>query len=153
MTDLQKTSVSELLKAHASIIDELMGRGVLRTQNNPTGDYAEWVCCKAFGWDQAPNSAKGYDATDQSGVRYQIKGCKSASRQLSAIRDLSAFDVIAAVLFNPDYTIKRAALIPASVVSQRSSFSKHTNSHIFYLKDDVWDDPQVADVTRELVDD
>ena len=36
--------------------DELRTRGITRSSNNPTGDLAEDLFCKAFGWKQVGNS-------------------------------------------------------------------------------------------------
>jgi len=33
----------ELLQTHAAVIDELLRRKVVRTRNNPIGDYTEWL--------------------------------------------------------------------------------------------------------------
>ncbi len=88
------------------------------------------------------------------GTRYQIKGRRihrrSKSRQLSAIRDLEGFDILAAVLFDDDYRILPPALIPAAVVREHSTYIKHTNSHRFMLRDAIWDAPGVIDVTERL---
>ena len=92
MTDLSKLKSSELLALHADLSDELRQRKLVRTSNNPVGDYAEYLFCKAFDWEQAPNSQRSYDATDIKGTRYQIKSRRltqhNTSRQLSALRDL-----------------------------------------------------------------
>ena len=74
------------------------------------------------------------------------------SRQLSALRDLGGghFDFLAGVLFNEDYSVMRAALIPHAVTTQRASFVKRTNSHRFLLRDEVWDTQGVMDVTEKL---
>lgn len=147
-------SVSELLETHTGVLDELRERGILRSANNPTGDYAEWLFCRAFGWEQAANSVKGFDATDEDGIRYQIKGRRmhqhNTSRQLSAIRDLEGFDVLAGILFDASFAVARAALIPSEVVRERSKFTQHTNSHRFLLRDDIWNAPGVRDVTASL---
>ena len=145
----ENLSIADLLRSHSEILDELRTRLIIRSANNPTGDYAEWLFCRAFGWEQAGNSVKGYDATNTDGVRYQIKG-RRMSRQLSAIRDLKGFDVLAGVLLDADFGVARAALIPASVVRDRSKFTEHTNSHRFLLRDDIWDESGVQDVTENL---
>lgn len=72
------------------------------------------------------------------------------SRQLSAIRDLDGFDVLAAVLFDDNYCVRRAALIPAPVVRECSNYIAHTNSYKFLLRDTIWDAPAVIDVTGRL---
>ncbi|MBP2278448.1 hypothetical protein D9M73_62750 [compost metagenome] len=154
MNDLNGKSIAEMLALHAAINEELRSRNVLRSANNPTGDLAEYLFCAAFGWEQEANSKKGFDAADSDGVRYQIKGRRlhrrNKSRQMSAIRSTDGFDILAGVLFNDDFCVIRAALIPASVVFERTSFVDYTKSHKFYLRDDVWDAPGVSDVTERL---
>ena len=56
----------------------------------------------------------------------------------------------AAVLFDDEFRILRAALIPASVVRDHSKFIEHTNSHKFLLRDAIWDAPGVIDATERL---
>lgn len=151
---LRDKSITGLLALHAAIMEELRERGVLRSANNPTGDLAEYLFCKAFAWTQEANSKKSFDAIDDACKRYQIKGRRlhrrNTSRQLSAIRDLDGFDVLAAVLFDHNYRTLRAILIPAAVVRDRSTYTAHTNSHRFLLQDDVWDAPGAKDVTDRL---
>jgi hypothetical protein len=156
MQKLQELSVSKLLQLHAQIGEELRTRGVARSANNPTGDLAEYLFCRAFGWKQAPNSERGFDATGPDGTLYQIKGRRihqrNKSRQLSAIRDLEKkpFDILAGVLFDDDYTVLKAALIPRAIVENQSTYVTRTNSHKFMLRDGVWDEQSVIDVTQEL---
>ena len=66
------------------------------------------------------------------------------------IRDVEGFDALAAVLFDHQYGVSRAALIPGVVVGERLKFVGHTNSHKFMLTDDVWEDGRVRDVTGAL---
>lgn len=152
---LAEQSVSELLEAYSQILNELKSRDVLRTFNSPTGDYAEWLFCKCFSWDQSPNSQKGFDALDQQGLRFQIKAIrligKSKSRQMSAIRDLSAFDALAGIVFDENFKVLRAAIIPANIVKECSRFTAHTNSYRFYIRDSVWGQEGVKDVTSLLL--
>jgi hypothetical protein len=149
--NLSELSPPELLALHAKVADELRGRGVTRSANNPTGDLAEYLFCKAFGWKQA-----NVDAVSPDGLRYQIKGRRmtrfNSSRQLSAIRNLAGahFDFLAGILFNEDYTVMRAGLIPHAVALERASFVEYTNSHRFLLRDDIWNAHDVRDVTMEL---
>lgn len=154
MSKLASKTIGELLALHAAVMEELRERGVLRSANNPTGDLAEYLFCEAFGWSQENNSAKGFDATAEDGTRYQIKGRRlhrrNRSRQLSAIRDLEGFDVLAAVLLDDEYRIIRAALVPAAVVRDHATYIEHTNSHKFLLRDEIWNDDEVLDVTDRL---
>jgi hypothetical protein len=154
--DLSRMTAMELLKLHAQVADELRARGITRSSNNPTGDLAEFLFCRAFGWRQAGNSNANLDAVGPDGTRYQIKGRRltrhNGSRQLSAIRDLDGghFDVLAGVLFAEDYSVTRAAIVPRALIAERATFVDRTNSHKFFLRDDVWGLPGVRDVTDEL---
>jgi hypothetical protein len=154
--DFAKMTSADLLALHARVAEELRTRGITRSSNNPTGDLAEYLFCKAFDWKQAGNSNPSIDAVGTDGLRYQIKGRRmrlpTDSRQLSAIRDLGGahFDFIAGVLFFGDYRIMRAAIIPRAVAVERATFVEHTNSHKFFLRDDVWNAADVRDVTAEL---
>jgi hypothetical protein len=154
--NLSELTPPQLLALHAKLGNELRTRGITRSANNPTGDLAEYLFCKAFGWTQAGNSHANVDAIGSDGTRYQIKGRRitryNNSRQLSAIRDLRGghFDLLAGVLFNEDYVVMRAALIPHAVAIERAKFVERTNSHRFLLHDDIWNAPGVRDVTAEL---
>lgn len=148
--------VNELLALHGAVLDELRERKIVRSSNGPAGDYAELLFSRAFAWDLEGNSASGHDAKDRDGRRYQIKSRRitrhSKSRQLSFIRRLpdKRFDFLAGVLFNGDYSVFRAAIVPHSLLEPRCRFSKHVNGWIFKLEDDVWDMPGVHNVTDEL---
>jgi hypothetical protein len=153
---LSELSPPELLALLAKVGDELRTRGITRSANSPTGDLAEYLFCKAFGWKQEGNSQANVDAIGPDGLRYQIKGRRitqfNSSRQLSAIRNLTGahFDFLAGVLFSEDYSVMRAALIPYAVALERASFVEHTNSYRFLLRDDIWNARDVRDVTMEL---
>ena len=90
--DLARLTITELLAVHSRVLDELQHREVIRSKNNPTGDYAEWLVKEGLGLQLAPPSAKGFDATDSLGLRYQIEGRgitpKNTSTQLGVIRNL-----------------------------------------------------------------
>jgi len=155
--DLSRFSPIDLLRLNADAVVELRGRGVVRTLNAPLGDYAEWLFCQAFHWEVADNSTKDVDARDDEGTRYQIKGRRlvqpNTSRQLGAIRRLDErnFDVLAAVLFDADFSVMRAALIPHSLVLASAKRVENTNSWRFMLRNGVWECEGVRDVTNALV--
>jgi hypothetical protein len=62
----------------------------------------------------------------------------------------ASFNFLAAVLFRKDYSVMRAAIIPYRIVKERTTFSEHTRSSIFYAKDSLWDLLEVRDVTEQL---
>lgn len=148
-------STSDLLRCFSSILDELKQRGVIRTRNNPTGDYAEWLVAKKYKLKLTPKSHPGYDAITTTGkrVRFQIKGRRSKkSRQLSVIRDLhlKKFDYLVGVLFADDFTVREAYKMPYRIVKKYAEFNEHQNGHILYLRGDVLKDKKVEDITEVL---
>lgn len=155
--DLSGLTPLELLRLNAETIVELRRQGILRTSNAPLGDYAEWLFCNAFAWQAADNSSKDIDANDAEGIRYQIKARRlierRTSRQLGAIRrlDEANFDFLAVVLFDRNYSVLRAALIPHGQVLANAKWSKSVSAWRFILRDSVWDWDGVRDVTDALV--
>ena len=135
-------------------MEALRRRRIAWNENSPTGDLARFVFCTAFSWQRAPNSEKGFSASDGRGMRYRFKGRRlhgrHKSRSLSALRALDGFDTLAAVVFDEAYRVSRAAPIPNEVVREGCKFVPHTNRHRFMLSDDVWNDGRVKDVTAVL---
>ena len=154
--DLGNLSILALLELHAGVTRELRHRRVLRSSNNPAGDYAEHLVARALELELTPKSTTGHDATDRGGLRYEIKARRitgaTGARQLSAIRSLDEqhFDVLVGVLFDEDYYVHRACTIPHGVVLECASFQEHTNAWILYLRDKIWTLPGVVDVTEHL---
>lgn len=153
---LQDLSTAKLLHLHAEVLAQLRARGLVRTGNNPVGDYAEALFARAFGWTVEANSARGHDAVDAEGQRYQIKARRltahNASRQLGILRNLdqTPFDHLAAVLMDERAAILRAIIVPISVVREHSKFMAHVNGWRFMLRDAMWDHPGARDVTPQL---
>lgn len=152
--DIKDLSIKELLQHSSAIIDELKRRKVVRTKNNPLGDYTEWLVAKGLGLDLANNSVAGYDGTDSEGVKIQIKGRRvtpeNKSRQLSAIRNLEKndFDQLVAVIFGEDYEILDAVIIPHEIIAEYAAYRQHTNAYFLHLKGAILHDPRVKDIKK-----
>lgn len=156
ITDFSQLTIIELLATHSAVLEELQRRNVIRSKNNPTGDYAEWLVSTKLGLRLETNSAKGFDATDSQGLRIQIKGRrvtpKNKSTQLGVIRNLVArdFDFLVAVVFDANWHVKLAAKIPYETVHLLSTFRPHVNGHTMHLRPTVFDNPNVENISREL---
>jgi hypothetical protein len=156
MIDLGAVTVQSLLELHCDVLAELRRRDVVRSANNPTGDYGELLFAKAFGWTLNGNSSADTDALDANGIRYQIKCRRLASpkgsRQLGFIRRLPErpFDRLAAVLLDDKFRVLRAAIIPFEVVQPRAAYVDSVKGWRFILRDSVWGIDGVADATAEL---
>ena len=156
MIDLTSVPVPALLELHGDLLAELRRRNVVRSANNPTGDYGELLFAKAFGWTLNGNSSADADALDSDGIRYQIKCRRLAtpqgSRQLGFIRRLPdrPFDRLAAVLLDGKFRVLRAAIIPYEVVAPRAAYVDSVKGWKFILRDSVWDIEGVIDETSAL---
>ncbi len=154
--ELSDLTEKELLRLQASVTNELLHRGVVRTQNNPLGDYTEWLVANAFDLELQSNSKAGYDGIDSSGIRYQIKGRrvtpKNNSRQLSAIRKYEEkdFDVVVAVIYDENFNVIEAVKFPHEVVADYATYRSHVNAHILALKGPILNDPRVTSVLSRL---
>ena len=154
---LESKSTLQLLQLHGEILDVLRDRKVIRTANNPTGDYAETLFQKAYGWKLENNSSSGHDAVAEGGKKYQIKCRRKTSyrnsRQLSPIRNFEKkrFHFLAAIIFNEDYSVYRAIIIPRKLLQYlRGRHSRHVNGRILQLDDSAWNVPGVIDATKKL---
>ena len=154
--DLKQLSIKTLLQTHSNIIEELRNREVVRTKNNPIGDFTEWLVARAYNLKLANNSKAGYDAIDAFGTKIQIKGRRvtadNPSRQLSAIRKYEEkdFDELIAVIFDESFNIELAVKMPHEVVGEYSRFSKHSNAHLLTLKGDILKDARLEFITSDL---
>ena len=150
MTDL------ELLRLHSSILDELTARKVVRSKNNPIADYAEHLVSEALSLSLERRARKGYDATDASGRRYEIKARRENPKRkttlTSPLRDLDGehFDELVVVLFAEDYTVKKAIQFPRRLVRDVGRFVKHVNGWVIPLRDSLWNARGCTDITDRI---
>ena len=152
---IDSLSTPHLFSTYRSILRELKNRGVIRTTNPPTGDYAEFLVARFLGVKLAPNSEKSWYVRAPDGKTLQVKSRvitnprAAGERQLSPFRSFT-FDEIVIVLFDDQYRIWRAVRIPVELAEERSIFRSHVNGHILFAKDSLLDDPQTIDITDEL---
>ncbi len=144
----------ELLAGYEVLLRELRRREVVRTNDAPSGQYAEWLAQRAFGGVLAPNSVKSYDLTTDGGRRLQVKARvirdqskRSGERQLSPFRSFD-FDEALVILFDTNYDVSRASLLDAETVLDHCRESKHVNGHVLIARDSVLD--LGADVTEMM---
>jgi hypothetical protein len=154
--EIGSVKLDQLFQTYAQILEELRNRNIIRTSNNPVGDYAEWLVINKFGLTMAPNSTSGYDATDSSGLKFQIKGRRLTShdhsRQLGAIRNLENqnFDYLIAVFFNEEFEIQQVLKLPHEVIHKYAGYSEHVHAHILVIGGNVLDDVLVQDITSQF---
>jgi hypothetical protein len=138
----------EVFATWVAAMTELRRRGILRSDNTPTGDYAEWIVARALGLSLEGNSTAGFDAISGDGTRFQIKARRLAtaksSRQLSAIRKLDGdpFDYLIVVLFGPEFNVLECWQIPVQVVREHAKYHAHVNGHRLHARGAVLADPR-----------
>lgn len=152
--DVKTATVSALLRTYRSVLGELKRREIVRTSNAPTGDLAELLVAKAFDGELAPNSEKSFDVWTRDGRRIQVKARVVArdapgERQLSTVRSWG-FTHLAVVLFGPDYSITRAALIPVAVAQGAASEDGYVGGSRIMASDALLEGPDVEDVTDRI---
>lgn len=153
---LSTYSVPGLLSLHSSVLEELQTRNIVRSKNNPTGDYAEWLVAVKLELTLVRNSSKGYDATDSRRRRYQIKGRRITSGSkaplLGAIRnyDDGDFDFLVAVVFDRDWNVSYGTKIAHKHLAQFLTFREHVNAHTMRLGSSLFQNRCFKDITDVL---
>jgi hypothetical protein len=154
--DLVKLDVIELLRLQAKATEELKRRKIVRTNNNPLGDYTEWLVAKQIKLTLVKNSKAGYDAISDAGVTFQIKGRRitpsNQSRQLSAIRnyDSKDFDWLVAVIFDQNFNILNAYLVPHEVIGEYCPHRDHVNGRVVVMSGPIVNDHRVMEMSDQL---
>jgi hypothetical protein len=147
--NLEHLDDRELIALWADVMAELNRRELTRSANNPVADYAERIVAERFGLTLAGQSAPGYDATDEAGVRYQIKARRHTrtrpSRQLGAIRNLDhhEFDFLIAVFFDRTMNLAEMWKLPHDAVARHATYVPHTNSYRLVMNAEVLADSTV----------
>lgn len=154
--DISTLRTPDLLTLFGEALNELRAREVLRTNNNPTGDYGELLASKAVDAPLADKSTKGYDLLGADGVRYQVKARRvteqNPSRQLGVIRNIEdkSFDFLVGIILDARYRVVRGCSIPYNTVKELAQFKSHQNGHVMHLQNSVWEMPGVKDLTEQL---
>jgi hypothetical protein len=147
---LESAPPRELLATYELILSELRRREIVRTNDAPAGQYAEWLAHRVFGGELAANAAKSYDLLTPSFGKVQVKARvlrngSAGERQLSPFRSFD-FDYALVILFDRSYAVHRAALLLAKVIIDNSVEKKHVNGRIVFAREPLLE--QGIDVTE-----
>jgi hypothetical protein len=149
---LGRRGISDLLGIYGQVLEELNERGVIRSANAPTGDYAEWLVQRALGGELQPNSNKSADLIVRK-KEIQIKARvlsepeKSGQRQLSPFRSWN-FDDAVIVLFDRRYAVQRATRIKVGELKAAAREDKWVSGHRVIARDALLD--RGRDITGRL---
>ncbi|HEY5977764.1 MAG TPA: hypothetical protein VIT85_07890 [Solirubrobacterales bacterium] len=140
LIDLETAGIGDLLKLYSGVLAELRRRGVTRTDDAPTGGYAEWLTWKAFGGELQANSNKSSDLLTPRGKAIQVKSRvvsdppKRGQRQLSPFRSWD-FDYAVVVLFDNEYRVHRAAQLKVAEIRSASKEDGYVNANRVFATD------------------
>jgi hypothetical protein len=133
----------ELLQGYASIIRSSEDAESAVRNSNSVADFTEWLVCSRLGLQRETNSNAGFDAISPDGTRYEIKSRRltehNSSIQLSAIRNLDTgkFHHLVGVIYEADFSIRYAAIVPHRLIAPNARFSAHSNGHFFNLTERI----------------
>jgi hypothetical protein len=154
--DISKLEIRDLLSLYRGILRELKSREVIRTENAPTGDYAEYLVARALGGRLANNSEKSWDIELADGAHIQVKSRvvsdppRAGQRQLSPFRSFDFDAAVVVLLRDSDFEIERAVMLPRSVIELSSRYRSHVNGHVMFATPEVLDHPLAEDLTSRL---
>jgi hypothetical protein len=154
--DLSTFSESGLFSLYRAILSELKSRGVIRTENAPVGDYAEYLVATALGGQLAPNSEKSWDVLSNDGEKLQVKArvvsdpAEPGQLQLSPFRSFGFDSAVIVLLSAADYAVVRASKVPRYVVESSATYRQHVNGKVLFARPQIMGHPEATDLTAAL---
>lgn len=156
LPDLSVFGETGLFSLYQAILTELKARGVIRTQNAPAGDYAEYLVASALGGKLAPNAEKSWDVLGNDGEKLQVKArvvsepAEPGQLQLSPFRSFDFDSAIIVLLSSTDYTVVQASKVPRDVVESSAVYRQHVNGKVLFARPEIMGHPQATDLTAAL---
>jgi hypothetical protein len=154
--DLSAFSEAGLFSLYRAILSELKSRGVVRTENAPAGDYAEYLVATALGGQMAPNSEKSWDVLGNGGEKLQVKArvvsdpVLPGQLQLSPFRSFDFDSAVIVLLSGTDYAVSRASKVPRRVVESSAIHRQHVNGKVLFARPEIMGHPDAVDLTAAL---
>jgi hypothetical protein len=154
--DLSALSEPGLFSLYRAILAELKSRGVIRTENAPVGDYAEYLVATALGGQLAPNSEKSWDVLAPDGEKLQVKArvvsdpAEPGQLQLSPFRSFGFDSAVIVLLSATDYAVSRASKVPRHVVESSAVYRQHVNGRVLLARPEIMGHADATDLTATL---
>jgi hypothetical protein len=154
--DLSTFSEAGLFSLYRAILSELKSRGVVRTENAPAGDYAEYLVATALGGQMAPNSEKSWDVLGNDGEKLQVKArvvsdpVQPGQLQLSPFRSFGFDSAVIVLLSATDYAVSRASKVPRHLVESSAIHRQHVNGKVLFARPEIMGHPDAMDLTAVL---
>ena len=114
----------------------------------------ELLFCGAMGWKRGDHQGKDIDAITANNERVQIKSRRMTrdkdSDRSGAIYDKEGFDLVAIAMFDPQFRIKRAIIIPRPIALAYLKWSSRQKGWYISLTKSFWKEARLIDVTARL---
>lgn len=154
MTNVTAFSNGELLSLYDGLLVELRRRNLVRSAFNPVADYGEQLFCAAMGWQREHHQGQDYDATTREGARVKIKARRlnraSPPIRSGSIHDKDGFDLIALALFDSEFRVEEAVVIPREIALRHLRWSQRQKAWYVSLSKAFWAEPDLDNVTAQL---
>ena len=113
----------EYIHTYTKAREQLAAMGILRSERNLQGDYAEWLAAHILNLTLAVSSVqKTYDATDSDGRTYQVKCRIVRDLQQGTSFDLSnasdRFDFLVLIVFSAAFELLDLKIVSFEVVRE-----------------------------------
>jgi hypothetical protein len=150
-TEFEHLKDAELLQLWSRVMAELREREVVRSSNNPVGDYCELLVAAHYGVTLVSGSNRDYDLIRDGNVHVQVKGRRVTAQSptighWSAMRGLGhhAFEEVAAVALNEDYSLLGAWTVPWAAADRLKRWNKRLQAHVLPYTKAFLEDPDVT---------
>ena len=121
--------IQQLIANYVESRDALKEAGILRTDRNLQGDYAEWLVAKKLNLTLSESTIqKGFDAVDAEGKTYQVKSRMVYAKDQQTSFDFQSldhkFDYLIGVFFSKDLDVIKIIKVPYEAVLERAVKNK-----------------------------
>jgi len=144
MYDPSTRTTRDLLRDWAAIMRALRERGIIRTNNNPTGDIAEAIVREHYGGVRGGFTQAGWDVRTADGERLQVKALRRTRngnrRNLSPIRDRD-YDAVIVVIFDEDFRVDHALKLSRQLVESMFPHKPYVNGRIVTVTQALYEHP------------
>jgi hypothetical protein len=123
------SEIQQLIANYIKSRDALKEAGILRTDRNLQGDYAEWFVTKKLNLTLSESTIqKGFDARDADGKTYQIKSRMVYATDQNTSFDFQSldhkFDYLIGVFFSKDLEVIKIIKVPYEAVLEHTVKNK-----------------------------
>ena len=137
---LKKLTVFELLRVHRWTLRRLIALGVIRSFNQPQGDWAEMLVKEAYNGQLAETSNKGYDVIDEHRFLLQVKTRAveedTTSLMASDFRSFKFNKLVLVRLNGEDLSVQKAAILTVKKVKKIVGWDKRKPKKRYRLRAD-----------------